>query len=322
MKKILTILTLLLSLTSKSQILTLDNLLYMYNKKFSVVNDYILNKKFDFIKSEDSYFSKSITYAKGYYIDYMNDAKASEWLNIENSYGNISSISYQHSSKADFNAFKASLIAKGYKVVSSDVKDDAIINEYSNKKLDISVSVNSNSDGKNLYLFIIRESLTSRLRADSIRSADSTAKVNAELKVMLLHDEAEDITIEKDTVEHNYYYNTNFNSIEVFSDGNRYSTYPGDYYFKKAMRGDIKVIKFYIVNNSYENIELKSSKSIDKCVMVKFDKKIVKLQEQALITITLNTKYAKVNSTKLYANEINIDSSIGEIPFLIYGYIK
>lgn len=320
MKKMLIVLFIIIAANSYGQVLTLDNLLYLYNKDFSVANDYILNKKFDFIKSEDQLYSKKIIYAKGYNNTYWDEAKAKEWISINNFYGSINDVTYQHSSKSDFNALKALLISKGYKLKFSDVIDNSIIAVYKSKKYDISTSINSNTDGSNYYMINVT---ASSYAADSIRRQDSIAKVNMELDDDT-RDEAIGRIADIDTVIHYYYFN-GFNlyetPIEVYKDNN-ITDRPREYYMRNITKGQIKTIKFYIENKWDKEIDIKSYLSLDKCVTVKFDKTKIPINAKAIITITFDSRYAKTNQDKLYANEINIDTSIGEVPIIIYGYIK
>lgn len=334
MRKLITISLVLFTVCLNGQVLTLDNLLYLYNKKFTTANDYILNKKFDFIKSE-GYYNKQVMYAKNYENGYR-EAKATEWLNvytdIEN---NVYSVAYQHTSKSDFNIFRNALTAKGFKQKETTIDDNKLVTVYSNKSNNITTSVNANDEGLNSYIIniekyispanMMKAKLDSIAKADSTRKADSTAVAMASSETSLDYqfDEALDFIIKRDNEKHNYYYIMNRFDIAVYNIVDDVETETRDSYFGNLSKGYIKEFNFRILNRGINDIELTGFKCIDNAVQVKFEKRRLKQYESANIYITLNTRLAVSDIyTDIYANEINISSTIGEIPLIIYGYIN
>ncbi|MFD0964287.1 toxin-antitoxin system YwqK family antitoxin [Pseudofulvibacter geojedonensis] len=146
MKYIMRVVVLFFVFITNAQNITLNDLQIVCNKKSSeLVNQYLMNKGWEYYDSEkgDTYKYNTITWA---YEKSSYDDKATGWFYLYTYEGEPNKVSYNVFNINSYNKIKKSLSSYGYKLKDDKIENDKIISTYENSKFRIEVTTSKRKD--------------------------------------------------------------------------------------------------------------------------------------------------------------------------------
>ncbi|MFT6982717.1 MAG: hypothetical protein ACJAUD_001486 [Crocinitomicaceae bacterium] len=140
MQKILiTAILIFITLNGFSQKLKISDLQNICNKaNWESVNQFLMNKNWEFAGSEKGSSFKYSTITWSYNKSYNDEAEA--WFYLFTYDGLPNKISYSVFNKASYSIIQNSLTANGYKLVESAIEDNEVISTYQNNKFILKIT--------------------------------------------------------------------------------------------------------------------------------------------------------------------------------------